>query len=90
MGDMAEHANYTFTLPEKAIDDDRKVKVICVGAGFSGVCTAIRFPQKIPNLSLTIYEKNADLGGTWFENRCDCARVLRLGMSDLQTIDTPG
>ena len=61
--------DYTFELPEKAIDDYRSVKVICVGAGFSGVCTAIRFPQRIKNLDLTIYEKNAGLGGTWFENR---------------------
>lgn len=49
--------DYTFTLSEKAIDDVRPVKVICVGAGFSGVCTAIRFPQRIKNLDLTIYEK---------------------------------
>ena len=27
------------------------------------------FPQKIPNLDLTIYEKNAGVGGTWFSNR---------------------
>ena len=61
--------DYTFKLSEKAIDDYRPIRVICAGAGFSGVCAAIRFPQKIPNLSLTVYEKNADLGGTWFENR---------------------
>ncbi|KAF2101755.1 flavin-binding monooxygenase [Rhizodiscina lignyota] len=67
---MPSHVkDYTFQLAEKAIDDYRNVKVICVGAGYSGICTAIRFPQRIANLSLTIYEKNADLGGTWFENR---------------------
>ncbi len=64
-----ETKDYTFTLPEKAIDDYREVKVICAGAGFSGVCAAIRFLQRIPNLKLTIYEKNEDIGGTWFENR---------------------
>jgi cation diffusion facilitator CzcD-associated flavoprotein CzcO len=30
---------------------------------------AIRLPQRIPNLSLTIYEKNPEIGGTWYENR---------------------
>jgi cation diffusion facilitator CzcD-associated flavoprotein CzcO len=35
----------------------------------NGIITAIRFPQKIRNLKLTVYEKNADVGGTWFENR---------------------
>ncbi|KAF2652695.1 putative flavin-binding monooxygenase, partial [Lophiostoma macrostomum CBS 122681] len=56
-------------IADKAIDEYRPIKVICVGAGFSGVCAAIRFPQRIANLSLTVYEKNPDLGGTWFENR---------------------
>src|SRR5271154_1966155 len=30
---------------------------------------AARLPQRIPNLSLTIYEKNPEVGGTWYENR---------------------
>jgi hypothetical protein len=51
------------------IDDLRPVKVICIGAGFSGILTGIRFPQRIENLDLTIYEKNEDVGGTWWENR---------------------
>ncbi|KAF2494389.1 cyclohexanone monooxygenase [Lophium mytilinum] len=54
---------------EHCIDDYRPMKVICIGAGISGILTAIRFPQKIQNLTLTVYDKNADVGGTWFENR---------------------
>ena len=58
------------------VDDYRPMKVICIGAGISGICAAIRFNQRIQNLDFTIYEKNADIGGTWFENkypgvRCD-------------------
>jgi len=30
---------------------------------------AARLPQRIPNLNLTIYEKNPEIGGTWYENR---------------------
>lgn len=65
----SEEKDYLFELPDKAIDDTRKVRVICVGAGFSGVCAAIRLPQRIPNIDLVVYEKNAGIGGTWFENR---------------------
>ena len=54
---------------DRAIDDYRPIKVICIGAGVSGVLTAIRFPQRIPKLELVIYEKNSDIGGTWHENR---------------------
>jgi cation diffusion facilitator CzcD-associated flavoprotein CzcO len=51
------------------IDAGRPLKVICLGAGYSGILTAIRLPQRIPNLELVIYEKNDDIGGTWYENR---------------------
>ncbi|OQV09822.1 hypothetical protein CLAIMM_13905 [Cladophialophora immunda] len=54
---------------QKPIDDDRPIKVICIGAGISGMLTAIRFPQKIKNLELVIYDKSDDIGGTWHENR---------------------
>ena|SRR5271170_2321898 len=69
-----------FVLENRSIDYARPIKVrpqphsatysqvICIGAGINGIITAIRFPQKIRNLSLVVYEKNADVGGTWFEN----------------------
>ncbi|RDL41770.1 Uncharacterized protein BP5553_01749 [Venustampulla echinocandica] len=60
---------------ERPIDAKRPLRVICVGAGISGIITAIRFPQRIPNLDLQIYEKNTDITGTWFENKypgCAC------------------
>lgn len=59
---------YQNPLEDLPIDHDRPIKVICIGAGFSGILTAIRFPQRIPNLELVIYEKNDDIGGTWYEN----------------------
>lgn len=54
---------------ERPVDDLRPLKVICIGAGASGILAGIRLPQKIPNLDLTIYEKNEDVGGTWYENK---------------------
>lgn len=56
------------------VDDYRPMKVICIGAGFSGIVAGIRFPEKIPNLDFTIYEKNSDVGGTWLENKYECHR----------------
>ncbi|KAM5531996.1 hypothetical protein V8D89_014330 [Ganoderma adspersum] len=60
-----------FPLGQFSIDEHRPIKVVVIGAGFSGrsQCRGIRFPQKIPNVDLTIYEKNAGVGGTWFSNR---------------------
>lgn len=65
MATTASHVPAT----EQAIDNVRQIKVICIGAGISGILAGIRLPQKIKNLDLTIYEKNEDIGGTWFENR---------------------
>jgi cation diffusion facilitator CzcD-associated flavoprotein CzcO len=53
----------------RSVDELRRIKVIVIGAGISGIIAGIRFPQRIPNLELIIYDKNEDIGGTWFENR---------------------
>lgn len=69
-------SNYAHPLiTERAIDDPRPLKVIYIGAGVSGITAAILFPKYVPNIELTIYEKNPEVGGTWYENRypgCAC------------------
>lgn len=55
--------------PSRPIDQSRPMKVIVLGAGMSGIIAGILFPRAIQNLELTIYEKNEDIGGTWFENK---------------------
>ncbi|KAK1997676.1 4-hydroxyacetophenone monooxygenase [Colletotrichum falcatum] len=63
-------------LVDRYIDEPRELRVAVVGAGLSGVLAGILLPAKVPGIKLTVYEKNADVGGTWFENiypgvRCD-------------------
>jgi len=52
-----------------SIDEYKPLKVVVIGAGFSGITAGIRFRQKIKNVNLTIYEKNDGVGGTWYSNR---------------------
>jgi hypothetical protein len=48
----------------------RAIKVICAGAGFSGLSFAHEIEVgNIQNCKLQVYEKNVTVGGTWFENR---------------------
>lgn len=50
----------------------RKLKIICVGAGFSGLTLAhkIRHELQLEDVvDYVIYEKNSEVGGTWTENR---------------------
>lgn len=65
----------SFTLHDTPIENQRPLKVIVVGAGYSGIYHGIRIPERLRNVDLTIYDKNAGVGGTWFENRypgCAC------------------
>ncbi|KAH9213911.1 hypothetical protein DL95DRAFT_409861 [Leptodontidium sp. 2 PMI_412] len=55
----------------------RPVRVIVVGAGISGIAAVKLFNERLGDqpVSLTVYEKNSDVGGTWLENRypgCSC------------------
>ncbi|GAA5894197.1 flavin-containing monooxygenase [Sporobolomyces salmoneus] len=58
-----------FKLEDYPIDNShRKLKVAMIGAGFSGIIAGIRIDQRLKNVELNIYEKNHQVGGTWFEN----------------------
>ncbi|KAH6968009.1 hypothetical protein DER45DRAFT_600285 [Fusarium avenaceum] len=65
----------TFTCKDAPVENQRPLKVRVIGAGYSGVYLGIRIPQRLRNVDLKIYEKNAGVGGTWWENRypgCAC------------------
>lgn len=65
----SNEATPAFRLGQFAIDEPRRMKVVVIGAGYSGITAGIRFRQHIPNLDLTIYEANAGIGGTWYSNK---------------------
>ena len=61
---------------EAVIHTERPMRIICIGAGPSGLILAYKLQRSFTNFSLTLYEKNAEVSGTWFENtypgcRCD-------------------
>ena len=43
----------------------RKLKVICVGAGASGLLVAYKLQRHFDTFELNVYEKNEDVSGTW-------------------------
>ncbi|CRK16029.1 hypothetical protein BN1723_002208 [Verticillium longisporum] len=70
------YSNPSQKLIDRYIDEPRELRVAVIGAGLSGTLSGILLPVKVPGIKLTIFEKNADVGGTWFENiypgvRCD-------------------
>ena len=51
-----------------AIYHRRSIRIICIGAGASGLLFAYKLTRSFEDFSLTIYDKNEGVGGTWFEN----------------------
>jgi cation diffusion facilitator CzcD-associated flavoprotein CzcO len=58
-----------FPFHNRPIDSPRPLKIGIIGAGISGIGLCIRLRQYIPSAEIIIWEKNPDVGGTWFENR---------------------
>lgn len=52
----------------------RPISVAIIGGGFSGIAAAIEL-KKVGISDITIYEKSASIGGTWWDNRYPGAEV---------------
>lgn len=63
-----ENAN-GYRIREQPCGTERTIRVIGLGAGVSGINLAKILPDQVNNVSLTIYDKNPEIGGTWFENK---------------------
>lgn len=61
----SEKIGTPFELEEHPVDEVRPIKVGIIGAGMAGIIAGMILPAKLPGLDLRIYEKNADVGGTW-------------------------
>ena len=46
------------------------MKVIIIGAGFSGMCAAITLQEMCRNLDVVIYDKATDVGGVCESAAC--------------------
>ncbi|KIW69502.1 hypothetical protein PV04_05375 [Phialophora macrospora] len=63
-----EHGG-SYTIEEHPLNEPRHMRVICIGAGASGLNLAYQMPRHLKNVELVCYEKNSEIGGTWLENR---------------------
>jgi len=61
------------TWTKAGVDPDRPFQVVIVGAGMSGIVLAHRLQQA--GVPFVVLDKNADVGGTWFENTYPGCRV---------------
>ncbi|KJZ71220.1 hypothetical protein HIM_09363 [Hirsutella minnesotensis 3608] len=72
--ELAETRRYLAGKP--CMKEPRKLRIIAIGAGASSLAFAREVREgRIENAELVLYEKNAGIGGTWWENRyagCAC------------------
>ncbi|EXK79850.1 hypothetical protein FOQG_15575 [Fusarium oxysporum f. sp. raphani 54005] len=53
----------------------KPIRIVVIGAGISGIQFLKDATTRLPNISITVYDKNSQEGGTWAENRypgCAC------------------
>ncbi|PNH31320.1 hypothetical protein VD0002_g6237 [Verticillium dahliae] len=58
-------ASEPFTIKDEPIENLRPLKVIVIGAGFSGIYTTIRLSQRLKNVKIQTYEQNEETAGVW-------------------------
>lgn len=57
-----------YTVEEDVLGHSRALRLICMGAGATGLDLAYKMKRHLKSFELQIYEKNPELGGTWLEN----------------------
>ncbi|CAI6336779.1 unnamed protein product [Periconia digitata] len=69
------HSKYHSIMNSNPIHTERHMRIICVGAGASGLCFAYKLQRSFANFTLTMYDTSPDVGGVWYQNKypgCEC------------------
>lgn len=64
-----------YEILEDPIGSTRHVRIVGIGAGASGLNMIRTLRKHLGNYEQVVYEKNPNIGGTWFENKypgCKC------------------
>lgn len=71
-GSLVQNDPYYIPRGDQLAFTARKIRVITVGAGFSGLLMAHKFQHRFPEMDAivdhTIFEKRSEVGGTWIAN----------------------
>ncbi|KAK5408632.1 hypothetical protein LTR06_007475 [Exophiala xenobiotica] len=81
------------TIPDQLFGAKRGLRVIVIGAGASGLNFFKRAEEQAENLDIVCYERNADIGGTWLENRypgCACESAEEVSLLESPLIGRKG
>ena len=71
--DLNIHSKFSPVAGKSLRDETSSLEVLIIGAGMSGILAAIKLAEM--GIKFKIYEKNDDIGGTWYENKYPGSRV---------------
>lgn len=58
-----------YTVLEEPLGTTRHLRIITIGAGISGINMIRTLRKTMTDYEHVVYEKNPEVGGTWYENR---------------------
>ncbi|KIW84398.1 hypothetical protein Z517_03648 [Fonsecaea pedrosoi CBS 271.37] len=64
-----------YRILEQPLGTTRRLRIITIGAGISGINMIRTLRKTMTDYEHVVYEKNPEVGGTWYENRypgCQC------------------
>jgi cation diffusion facilitator CzcD-associated flavoprotein CzcO len=61
--------NPAYTIREQPLGTAKQIRIVLIGAGASGLNMVRTLRLNLTNYELAVYEKNDEVGGTWYENR---------------------
>ncbi|KAL5610603.1 hypothetical protein FOBRF1_006720 [Fusarium oxysporum] len=61
--------NPDFKISEQPLHTLRPLRILIIGAGAGGLLAAFKAARQLRQVSYVVYEKNDEVGGTWYENR---------------------
>jgi hypothetical protein len=72
---VKHHTIAPYQVSDQPLGTIKPMRIICIGAGASGINMAYQTKNYLEQVELVCYEKNPEIGGTWYENRypgCKC------------------
>jgi cation diffusion facilitator CzcD-associated flavoprotein CzcO len=61
--------DHVYTVREEPLGTAKQIRIVLIGAGASGLNMVRTLRLNLTNYELAVYEKNDEVGGTWYENR---------------------
>jgi cation diffusion facilitator CzcD-associated flavoprotein CzcO len=75
----------TYAVEDHVLGEPRRLRVVCIGAGATGLDVTYKIKTHLRNIEFQVYEKNPAVGGTWYENKSVFTPTRSCSFTDTRT-----